>query len=1193
MVPAIESLPNAPTDSLSYNESAVLPEPDDTISSHLLNNAENLDGNSAASASDDLLSSSHGEASATKEKKPKKTSRSTQIDLASQDVFPSLPSASGPRASPISAWAKKPSVASAQATGKNTSSTNNASKENSASSVSTILNVPLNLLAENFSRLNPNGQSQHLGAAMKKITAKHGTEIQISTNQRTGMTFLIKGKQEAAVKAKREIMATITKKYNRILPVPTSARYYIVGPKGSVINGITSCTMVKIDLPPLPADANVAQPSGSDADEEEEEKMIDISLVGDRDGVLMASQEIMNIVSEKLSSAITRVGHDVVPPSYFPFISGPHGSRVKEWNEKYNVKIAIPTPFLSSENDQGEKKSRKRDVITLQGERENVKKIINEMRDIISEVNRTTQSLMVTIPKRQHKYVIGPNGSHLQQLLEQIGCIVELPPLNDDSDAVTLRGPSESLVQSLSFVMEKANSVAVTDLDLTTLLPSRDHEAAIHLLRFLRVRERNKLRTFEVPEDNITISFPSRRASTAKNADVTIEISGKSREVVEKTRKNLVDHISSFGSFHYALAPIPIELHRHERVRQTLAKLRESLPNSPGPKPYQIELIFPSEMDESEDLLVLFFDKNKNKTSKQLVEYIKDELLKASEEAADFVVQSITIPVKFHKHIVGPKGTTLNNVISECNQSSVTLTVNIGSSKKSNKEESETSGKKDNKRPQINDDAIVVKGLREEVEKAVEMIKKVVEDVKHMEIMSSFTQSFTVPTKLLPNLIGKSGASIQKFKDIIGVVKIEIEQKDKSAENATIVIQGTEKGAEEAKTAILEKISQLADYTSEIIKVPRPFHRMIIGTQGKYVKRLESKYSVRINFPKESAEAESSEASSEDLRNKLDPDSIQVQGGKKGVESAKAEILELIEYEKTQGHSIRIILPRSTLPSIIGKSGNRINQLKQFLNVKIDFPKQDENSEAEAEVTITGEKEKLPIAAGVLKKLSNHFERTGSGVQDWLVEKISIPKHLHRQIIGAGGKGIRDLLAPYNALEESKRSRSKSPTRKSEPSEESNEINHLVSLLLGTFGEENTQKPSGSETVRVTVKFTDKDEVIIRALNQDILDGVKEDLNKLLGTLMNTSTTIMQLPVSCHASIIGRGGSTVKALQSSHNVNIQFYDYIREEDTPMNDLSDEEKKEKLGTIEIKGQTENCQEAANEILVCKHNYHILS
>lgn len=1125
----------------------------------------------------------------------KSTKKGKSLDLASDEAFPALPTSSTPRASPLSAWAnlstKKTAAAQATSLSRSGSSTQ-------VSSVSALLNIPVAALQAQFApRQNSFGPNNAFTQTLKTIMTKTNTELQTSTNKKTGvMTVLIKGKQEAVQKAKRECMANLTTKFTKVMQVPVSARPHIVGSKGKTIQGITGRTAVKIQLPPLPTyndtDSQDRQPS--DDDEDDEEEQIPVTLVGDKEGILMAMEEINKIVSERSSNSSSRLGFDVIPPSYYPFISGPHGSRLNEWTNKYNVKITVP-PVLSSEDDSDDRPRRKKEGILIQGNRENVKSLVAEMQHLVYEMNRTTQTLTVSIPKRQHKYVIGPKGSNLSDLLETTGCIVELPPPSDSSENVTVRGPGEKLVQALGFIMEKANSIAVTDLDLTTLVPSKDHDSALFLLKYFLVRDRTKLKSFEIEASNTVISFPSRRATSEKNADVTLEISGKNRNDVEVARQRIIDYVNTLGSFYYSLAPIPMELHRHPRIRQTVTKLRENLPNAPGPKPCVIDTIYPGDNDENEDLIVLLFEPNKKKVSvgKQLVEYVKDELVKASEEAADFTTRTITIPVKFHRHVIGPKGATLQNIIKECNTSSINLTVKVGSSKK-NTANGETEEKK---QIALDDDTIVVKGMKDEVEKAVEMIKKIVDEVKHMEVMSSFTQTVAVEAKYLPNIIGKAGSQIQKLKDIPGVVKIDVEdnkENRKPNEMVNINVQGTKKAAETVKESILERVAQLADATTITLNIPQEYHRQIIGAQGKYVKRLESKYGVRIQFPKDSADSESTEdLAAVDDKEKLNPNTVIVKGGKKGVEGAKGEILELIEYEKQYGHTVQFNIPSSSLPSIIGKSGSRITQLKQFTNTKIDFPKKSDSADAEpeSEVTITGTQKDIGLAKKVILKLATHFAKnTGSG-QPWITESITIPKSLHRKIIGAGGKAIRDLLAPYNAVAP-KRSRSKSPSKKVAV-EVNEEVDNLVSLLMdGINGtEESASKNNGDENVQVTVRFpkagkgsaSDEDQVQIRGISQELVDAVKADLEKLVEELLNQTSVAIHVPTSFHAGIIGRGGSNVRRLQEELRVDVQFYDNIPQGEVPVNDLSEFDTNEKLGSIKISGSKDNCDATVKDIL----------
>lgn len=66
------------------------------------------------------------------------------------------------------------------------------------------------------------------------------------------------------------------------------------------------------------------------------------------------------------------------------------------------------------------------------------------------------------VKKSQHKYVIGPKGNSLQEILERTGVSVEIPPSDSASETVILRGEPEKLGQALTEVYAKVTSPAVT-----------------------------------------------------------------------------------------------------------------------------------------------------------------------------------------------------------------------------------------------------------------------------------------------------------------------------------------------------------------------------------------------------------------------------------------------------------------------------------------------------------------------------------------------------------------------------------------------------------------------------------------------------------------------------------------------------------------------------------------------------------
>ena len=63
--------------------------------------------------------------------------------------------------------------------------------------------------------------------------------------------------------------------------------------------------------------------------------------------------------------------------------------------------------------------------------------------------------MSVEVKKTQHKYVIGPRGQGLQEILAETGVSVEIPSVDSESCTVTLRGPQDKLGAALSKVYER------------------------------------------------------------------------------------------------------------------------------------------------------------------------------------------------------------------------------------------------------------------------------------------------------------------------------------------------------------------------------------------------------------------------------------------------------------------------------------------------------------------------------------------------------------------------------------------------------------------------------------------------------------------------------------------------------------------------------------------------------------------
>ena len=62
------------------------------------------------------------------------------------------------------------------------------------------------------------------------------------------------------------------------------------------------------------------------------------------------------------------------------------------------------------------------------------------------------------VKKSQHRYVIGPKGSGLTEILAATGVSVEIPPSDNVSETITLRGDPDKLGPALTMVYAKVTT---------------------------------------------------------------------------------------------------------------------------------------------------------------------------------------------------------------------------------------------------------------------------------------------------------------------------------------------------------------------------------------------------------------------------------------------------------------------------------------------------------------------------------------------------------------------------------------------------------------------------------------------------------------------------------------------------------------------------------------------------------------
>jgi predicted PilT family ATPase len=408
--------------------------------------------------------------------------------------------------------------------------------------------------------------------------------------------------------------------------------------------------------------------------------------------------------------------------------------------------------------------------------------------------------------------------------------------------------------------------------------------------------------------------------------------------------------------------------------------------------------------------------------------------------------------------------------------------------------------------------------------------------------MNSYTEEFTFPAEYSAHVIGKGGAHVNRLKESLSV-KIDIEggakgeeKKTNPGENVKVTIMGMKSNVEKAKEKILDLIDKLQDATVVHLKVPAEYHKSLIGTKGRYVKRLEEKYGVHIRFPK----TNQANGEGEEDTYAQKPDEVIIKGGRKGVNDAKTELLELLDYEKDHDHSLNFKIPAKYLPHIVGKNGSRITEIKFDTFTRIDLGRpevlEDGSDQEVANVVIHGTKSDICNAQekilNIVKELENQITIT-----------IHIDPQHHKYLIGPGGSRIRETVANVSGSEE---------------------------------------KSSQAGVVKFPRPGDNSDEVILKG-DKELVEKVKLELERLVEEQNNLKVGIVQIPRAQHPIIIGRNAFQLKEIQSRFNVEIQFPGSRSYHETPTAENLNEEIENSEEAVKIIGKEENIEAAKADIL----------
>uniref|UniRef100_A0AAQ5YLD0 Vigilin n=1 Tax=Amphiprion ocellaris TaxID=80972 RepID=A0AAQ5YLD0_AMPOC len=921
-----------------------------------------------------------------------------------------------------------------------------------SSIITQVFHVPLE--ERKYKDINQFGEGDQAKVCVD-IMHKTGAHLELSLAKDQGLSIMVSGKLDAVMKARKEIVSRLQTQASATVGIPKEHHRFVIGKNGEKLQELELKTATKIQIP-RPDD-----PSNQ------------IKISGTKEGLEKAKHEILLISAEQDKRAVERVNIDKV---YHPFITGAYNKLVGEMTQETGARINVPPPSVNKTE------------IVITGEKEQVALAVAMIKKIYEDKKKNATTIAVEVKKSQHKYVIGPKGNTLQEILDRTGVSVEIPPSDSSSETVILRGEPDRLGQALTEVYAKANSYTVSSVSA----PSWLH-------RFIIGKKGQNLAKITQQMPKVHIEF------TEGEDKITLEGPTKDVQMVQSQIEAIVTDLVS--RMDYAEISVDPKFHRHliGKGGVNINRIKEL---------HKVTVRIPPDNEKSNLIRI--------EGDPQGVQEAKKELLELASRMENERTKDLIIEQRFHRAIIGQKGEKIKEVRDKFPE----VIINFPD-------------------PAQKSDIVQLRGPRNEVEKCSKFMQKIVAEMVtfpsqsqssskmivitgkkanceaarnrilaiQKELVSAHTyrsvycfgswfksctqtKSHTAELHAKPEyhkfLIGKGGGNIRKVRDSTGARIIFPTPEDKDQELITVV--GTEEAVREAQKELEELIKSLDNVVEDTMIVDPKHHRYFVARRGQVLRDLADEYGgVMVSFPRTGSQSEK----------------VTLKGAKECVEAAKKRMQEIVEDLEAQV-TIECVIPQKFHRSIMGPKGSRIQQITRDHNVQIKFPEPappaeapiQENGEANGEVkepvdpnapkkcdviVISGRKERCEAAEEALKALVP------------VTIEVEVPFELHRYIIGQKGSGIRKMMDEF---------------------------------------EVNIQVPA-PEQQSDKISITGLANHLDRA-KEGLLERVKELQAEQEDRALRSFKLTITVDPKYHPKIIGRKGAIITNIRTEHDVNIQF-----------------------------------------------------
>jgi predicted PilT family ATPase len=720
-------------------------------------------------------------------------------------------------------------------------------------------------------------------------------------------------------------VAKVRKELVRRLTKPVHIEFQIPAKTRSVIIGAGGKNLKPI-IESTNTKIDIERSNGTPAPiDDDEEETIKVTVDGDIDGVEEAKQSILKIVNEEIKNSVTKVS---IPANLAPFVD----------------------PIEISDNDLTI--STKGNLFLLSGLRDLVLSKKAEITADLEALSVKIKTELRVIPKKFHQFI------NKKELLENYKVAVEFPSEDSTDESVSFTGLAQNIENAIKFA--KASTAKFTSSSLEI---SKAHGGNVPHARNLAAYFEHSGILKQVGEANSAkVSAPSyKKLASSDLTSVLLEISASvdNAEGAKQARKEIVDKVNTLTPTRVKVITDISSLFA-KRVTSAIEAAAKSanvyvIPLSLLSGGASNEIILIAEKEDDEE-----FEPTKEEIDARFTK-VDEALNEIRSIQADLITVVLEVDADKQQFIEGPNGTTLKSILKGAEHSILVVDLHSDGQKAvSNK--------------------VYIHGAKEEVHKTQKEIESLLKDAEDVADIYSFESEIKVPTSTLSRIIGKNGANLNQLRE-----KYEVQfavEKNPTGEKADIKITGYKYNVKDAEQFILSSSKKWADEISKTIIVPKKHRASIIGSNGSNLKKLQTKYDVRINFVANS-------------------DDVQIRGPSKGVIKTEQELKDLLDFEIDNGYTKEIQIPDNVVSRVIGRQGETVNRIAVDSGIDIKVS-QDKTADSRT-IILTGSRKGLTEA----EKQINAIVKEVEGLVT--VELEVNPKYF-RDILGPKGSVKQQII---------------------------------------------------------------------------------------------------------------------------------------------------------------------------------------